>query len=537
MTHSQPQILIHQIHHSVTADKPLFKSLSLNLGSGKTGLVGRNGIGKSTLFRLITGESKPDAGSIQVRGSLAYSPQELLLSGFDTVAAVLGIRNKTDALSRIMRGSIAEEDFQIIGDDWTVTERIHHQLSAFGLGHIQLDRPASGLSGGELTRLLLARVFLSEADIILLDEPTNNLDVSARNMLYEAILSWNKGLLVISHDRNLLNLMNQIVELTALGANIYGGNYDDYLEQKKLLQDAAERELFDAKKALDNTRQSVQTTRERSEQKRSRGRKLFVSGKIDKMFANSQKGRSERTQNRLVKQNENMIDRAEKNLEEAKSKIEIIQDIHVSLPATHVPNGKMIIDIQHLTFAYPGQRPIIEGFDLILAGPERIALTGDNGSGKTTLVKLILGSLTPSSGMVSLGTTHVSYLDQRASTLKPDLSVLDNFLLLNPEVNINEAHAALAKFLFRNTAAHQIVKHLSGGEKLRAELACALMSKHPPLLLILDEPTNHLDLESIHSIETALNNYQGALLVISHDRFFLDKIKITRFIHAPYRTI
>lgn len=535
MTHSQPQILLHQIDYSITTDKPLFTALSLSLDAEKkVGLVGRNGMGKSTLFKLIMGELSPQAGSIQVNGTLAYCPQTGCAPASATVADMLGVREKLDALARILGGSISEKDFQIVGDDWMLTEHLHQQLNAFNLAFLSLDHPIQDLSGGEKTRLRLAKAFLANADWMLLDEPTNNLDASARKHLYELIAAWDKGLLIISHDRTLLNGMDQIIELTSLGVKSYGGNYDHYLEQKTLMQEAAQHDLLAAKISLDKSRQSIQLTRERSEQKRSQGRKLFTTGKIDKLFANSQKGRCERTQSRHVKQNENMLGNAEKKLDEAKANIEITPEIQVSLPKTYVPSGKMLVEMEELTFAHANTHPIIQQFNLLIAGPERIAFAGCNGSGKTTLVKLMLGKLMPLSGKLHVGTTRVSYLDQQAMTLHPDLSILDNFLLLNPDARLNDAYAALATFLFRNTATHQLVNQLSGGEKLRAELACALMSTNPPQLLILDEPTNHLDLDSITSIESALNQYQGAMIVISHDQSFLDRINITRFIHAPF---
>lgn len=211
--------------------------------------------------------------------------------------------------------------------------------------------------------------------------------------------------------------------------------------------------------------------------------------------------------------------------------MEVTDSIDVSLPATHVPNGKVILSIEAVTFSYPNSsRVIFDNFSLKLQGPERIALTGTNGSGKTTLIKLILGELPPGSGKIYVGTPYVSYLDQNISQLSLGLSVLENFQRFNPEASIQEAHQALALFLFKNVAALKLVKDLSGGERLRALLACVLMKKHPPQLLILDEPTNHLDLHSIENIESALKNYEGAMIVISHDEKFLENIQVTKIV-------
>lgn len=532
MQHSQPRILINQISYNY--DQALFQSLSLAFGNEKTGLTGRNGTGKSTLLKLIMGELAPHSGSIQIAGTVAYCPQITDMSAVSTVNDLLGLREKLDALDRIALGSIAEQDFQTIGDDWDLPDRIKLHLAEFGLQHIRLAQPLATLSGGELTRLLLARIFFTDADFIILDEPTNNLDMSARAFLYAAIAKWEKGLLVVSHDRTLLNYMDRIIELTSLGAVTYGGNYDHYHEQKTLQRDAAEREVSDAKKALNKTRVSTQTTRERHEQKSSQGRKLFLTGKIDKLFARAQQGRSEKTHGRTTRQADNQIDDAEQKVKTARAKIEVMEEIMVSLPDTSVPNGKIILDMEKISFSHDADRTLIKHFNLRITGPERVALTGGNGSGKSTLIKLILGELQPQDGLITLGTQRISYLDQHTRTLNPYLSIVDNFLQLNPEANSNDAHAALARFLFRNNAALKLVRHLSGGEKLRAELACAFMAKQPPQLLILDEPTNHLDLASIASIESALKNYQGAMIVISHDERFLEEIGIGKFVQAPF---
>lgn len=532
---SQSQIFINQMSFNLPTGIALFNELTLTFSKHKTGLVGRNGVGKSTLIKLILGELYSNSGSIQVGGKLAYVPQSLLVSPEISVAGLLGYEEKINALYRITQGSIDDGDFAILNEDWNVEERVKQQLIIFGLHAFSYRRQLHTLSGGEITRLLLAKAFLSDADFLLLDEPTNHLDGAARQQLYNAIQQWDGGLIVVSHDRALLNLMEEIVELTTLGASCYGGNYDAYAEQKAIEKSAKEQQLHDAKKLMQKTKNTVQSSREKHEQKQSYGRELRRSGSIDKMGANSKKGRSERTQSKLLIKEERLINQAETQLKSAKEKIEINEEIYVDLPETFVPNGKVILDIEHLNFSYSNTSDvIIQNFDLKMQGPDRIALVGNNGSGKTTLIKLILQELQPQDGKIYIGTSYVSYLDQNTSLLNSDFSILENFLLLNPDAKENDAYRCLAQFLFRNTSAHKLVKNLSGGEKLRALLACVLMSKQPPQLLILDEPTNHLDLHSISSIESALKNYQGAMIVISHDQRFLENIDVTRHINAPF---
>jgi ATPase subunit of ABC transporter with duplicated ATPase domains len=249
------------------------------------------------------------------------------------------------------------------------------------------------------------------------------------------------------------------------------------------------------------------------------------------MAAGSKKGRSERTQSTLLIKENRMMKDAENKLQSAKDNIEIKAVINVDLPKTHVPNGKMIIEINHLGFAYQGlNHKLIDNLSLKIIGPLRIAINGCNGSGKSTLMKLILGTLIPSNGQIHHGTPYIAYVDQHASLLNPHESILENFLRLNPDATCNHAYRCLAQFLFKNTAAEKLISELSGGQKIRALLACTLMAKHPPQLLMLDEPTNHLDIDSIKSIESALKAFQGAMLVISHDQAFLDSIGISKII-------
>jgi ATPase subunit of ABC transporter with duplicated ATPase domains len=475
---------------------------------------------------------------VHIEGRLAYVPQTTVCGAETTVAALLGCEERLAALERILQGSLQESDFHILNEDWQIKERLRKHLAVFGLEELPLERSLAQLSGGEVTRLLLSQVFASDADFLLLDEPSNHLDAEAREQLYEAIRAWRGGLIVASHDRRLLEHLEEIIELSSLGAAAYGGNYSFYAEQKQLEKAAREQEVQDAKKQLQRAHRTIQHSREKHEQKQAYGRALRDSGSIDKMAAGSAKGRSERTQSKMLIKEERLLNQAQTLLKTAKDKIEFNEELQFELPATRVPQGKRILDLEAVSFSYePESPPVLKDFHLIVQGPERLALAGKNGSGKTTLVKVILGELVPQRGRVHCGTCHLSYLDQNASLLQPELSILKNFQRINPEANENEAYRSLAAFAFRNAAALRLVKDLSGGEKLRALLACVLLAKQPPQLLILDEPTNHLDLHSLEVIEAALKKYQGALLVISHDQRFLTELGIERIIQAPFISI
>lgn len=530
---SQPQILIHEMSYHLTSGFPLFKLLTLTFSQRKIGLVGRNGVGKSTLLQLITGQLQPLSGSIHTDGKIAYIPQNPIIN-YDhnmTVAALFGLENKIHALERIEQGSIDLADYEILNEDWECKHRLNQQLQTFSLKNISYYKRLTACSGGELTRLLLTKAFNDDADFLLLDEPTNHLDTNARLALYAAIQQWQGGIIIASHDRALLNTMDEIIELTSLGATIYGGNYDAYMTQKNIENAALKQQLNDAKKLMADNKNSIQSSREKHEKKQSYGRQLRISGSIDKMAAGSKKGRSERTQSTLLIKEMRMMQEAQNKMQSAKEKIEIRELIDVELPKTYVPNGKIIMEIKHLSFTYQGiDHKLIDNFNLKIIGPEHIAISGPNGSGKSTLMKLILGILTPMHGQIVLGTPYLTYIDQHGSLLHQNESVIDNFLRLNPEATRNLAYCCLAKFLFKNTATEKRINELSGGQKMRALLVCTLMARHPPQLLMLDEPTNHLDIDSMRSIESALKAYQGAILVISHDQAFLNSIGITKTI-------
>lgn len=526
---SQPQILIHEMGYHLTSGLPLFKSLELSFSQRKIGLVGRNGVGKSTLLQLIAGYIQPLSGSIHSDGKIAYVPQNPIITHDLTVARLFGLENKIHALERVEQGSIDLLDYEIVNEDWECRQRLNQQLKSFDLKNIKHAQYLTACSGGEVTRLLLTKAFHSDADFLLLDEPTNHLDIHARQVLYAAIQQWNGGIIIASHDRALLNNMDEIIELTSLGATIYGGNYDAYVAQKNSDNAAHEQQLNDAKKFITKNKNSIQSSREKHEKKKSYGRQLRISGSIDKMAAGSKKGRSERTQSTLLIKEKRMIQNAENKLQSAKENIEITEVINVELPKTHVPNGKTIVEISHLSFTYQNMhQKLIDDFSLKIIGPEHIAIAGRNGSGKSTLMKLILGILTPTDGQIHIGTPYIAYVDQHASKLHPKESVIENFLILNPDATRNHAYRCLAQFLFRNTTAEKRVGELSGGQKIRALLACTLMANHPPQLLLLDEPTNHLDVDSMSGIESALKSYKGSIIVISHDRAFLNSVGITK---------
>jgi ATPase subunit of ABC transporter with duplicated ATPase domains len=511
--------------------RTLFTDLTLGFGRERTGLVGPNGVGKTTLVRILAGELAPVSGFVQRRGTVGYLPQDFQVRADRPLAEVLGIAERLAALDRVYAGDGSPADLDIVGDAWDLREQAEAALARFGLAHLQLDRPVGTVSGGEATRVALAGLTLARPDFLLLDEPTNNLDAAGREALYDFVRGWGGGLLAISHDRALLALMDRIVELGPGGARIYGGSFEAYRAQKAAEDAAAERELGSAAHALRQARREAQRMLERQERRASRGKKAALTANAPAIWLGMQKERSQNTGARVRDTGERIVASGRERVTEARARVDERARLAVDLPSVDLPAGKVVLEMERVSFRHSGaSKAAPADVSLRIVGPERVAITGANGSGKTTLLQLAIGALQPASGTVRVGIDRgdVAFFDQHARRLRPEASVLENYRAANPDFDETQARHALARFLFEGDAVHQPAGTLSGGQRLRAALACTLNGWRPPRLLLLDEPTNHLDLDSLAALEDVLTGYDGALLVVSHDRAFLDAIGIER---------
>lgn len=503
-----------------------FSDVNLAFDCGIYGIIGDNGSGKSTFLKLLAKQIILDSGNIVSKGSVAYMPQ--LLDDTMFISDVFEITKILVAIDRINQGSLSLDDFNLAENHWDLKENLLEKIALITNLTIDFNQKLSEFSGGEKTKILLAKIMLSNASILLLDEPTNYLDQRMRTKFIDWLSKTNQCILIATHDRALLNHVKGIVEISQSHFSYYGGNYQCYQRQKALDQKAIAHEVLVAKKVIQQVTSSIQKTKEIHQKKKSKGKKLRNTNSIDKLTANSMRGRSERTNKRNTTLALKMKTNAELQLLSAKEKMIIEDPISIDLPATSVPNGKMVLEIDNLFFKYHQKKSLFNAFNLKIKGAERISLIGDNGRGKTTLLKLINGDFLPDCGEVKLGINKIGYLDQSASRLDPNLSLLENMKAVNLKLTDQEAYAFLARYKFRGSLADKKVKDLSGGEKVRASLAIYFISSVKPQLLLLDEPTNHLDLKSIDLLEQALNCYQGAIIVVSHDKAFLDKIGITR---------
>jgi ATPase subunit of ABC transporter with duplicated ATPase domains len=579
-------VVLSDLSFSFPNGRVVLSKLSASFNPGRTGLIGANGSGKSTLLRLIAGCLRPTSGSVTVTGEVGYLPQNLTLDVGATVGSLLGIASVREAIRAIEAGSVDPAVFNAVGDDWDIEERAREWLARLGLAHVGLDDPVRRLSGGEAVLTALSAQFLRRPAVLLLDEPTNNLDLDARRRLQEAVEAWPGVLLVVSHDRALLSLVDQVADLSGGALRLYGGNLEAYESMLATEQAAALRAVNSAGADVRREKRDLVESQVKQARRDRMGRAVAASGSIPRIVAG---GRKRAAQVSAGKGREIALARiagAKERLAEAEEALRDASSIRISLPGTAVPAGRTVLTVHGLDAPWapwhgtgadgpdgarkaapadaerlPGTEPDGAGGDqddigrlaeLIVRGPERVALTGPNGAGKTTLLRALAGPAVAAGPIgteraeasagnnagntVSVGNTvtvrrnaALGYLPQRLD-IHDALTVVENVRAVAPRASVNEVRAGLARFLFRGAQADQVAGTLSGGERFRAVLAALLLADPPPQLLLLDEPTNNLDMASARQLSEALSCYQGALVVVSHDVPFLRSIGITRWL-------
>jgi ATPase subunit of ABC transporter with duplicated ATPase domains len=524
----EARIVAERLTYATADGRELLHDITLGFGRERTGLVGANGSGKTTLVRLLAGEIAPTGGSVHTSGIIAVLPQEFQPPPDATLAVLLGIEERLAALRRMEAGEADVADLERIGDEWDVQDRATATLAHFGLSHLPIDRPVGAVSGGEATRVALAGLALSRADFLLLDEPTNHLDAESRAALYDFVEQWTGGLACVSHDRALLRRMDRIVELSTLGVRVYGGNFDAYHARRAADDAAAARELDSARAELRRVRRAAQEVRERQARREAKGRRDRATANMPKILLNGRRAQAEATGAHVRAITEREVEERRRRTEDARRHVEERESPRFSLPPAILAAGRTVLVLDDVCVRFDDDvAPILNGVSLRIIGPERVAVTGPNGSGKSTLLRVAAGRITTSGGSVRrIPDAKIACLGQDADGLSG--TVLDSFRSVHPDMEPSAARHALARFLFAGEAALQPVNTLSGGERLRAALACAMGGDRTTSLLILDEPTNHLDLAAMQALEAALRTWDGALLVASHDADFLAAVGVGR---------
>ncbi|MCX5508177.1 MULTISPECIES: ATP-binding cassette domain-containing protein [Pseudomonas] len=485
---------------------PLLDKVSWQIARGeRVCIIGRNGTGKSSMLRLVKGEQKGDDGDIWRAPGLKIGelPQELPVaderSVFDVVAAGLdGVGELLAQFHHLSQNIHGDEDLEKLmhvqheleaRDGWRLQQVVESTLSRLQL---PADKTLAELSGGWRRRVLLAQALVSEPDLLLLDEPTNHLDIGAIAWLEEALKGFGGAVLFITHDRSFLqNLATRILELDRGGLIDWNGDYASFLVHKEaeLAAEATANALFDKRLAQEEVwiRQGIKARRTRNE------------GRVRALKALR-------------------VERGERRERQGKANIQIeVAD----------KSGKQVMVLEDVSFAHQNGPKLVKDFSMVLQRQDRIGLLGANGTGKTTLLKLMLGDLEPTSGKVERGTKlEVAYFDQMRHQLDLEKTVIDNLAEGRDFIEIDGQNrhvlSYLGDFLFSPQRARTPVKALSGGE--RARLLLAKLFSKPANLLVLDEPTNDLDVETLELLEEVLSNYKGTVLMVSHDRAFLDNV-------------
>lgn len=525
---TNPTLALQGVSFVLPDGRTLFSELNEHFDHTPTALVGRNGVGKTVLARLLAGQLQPTTGRCVASGRVHYLAQQTAQPHANSVAELAGVQPILTALARIEAGSTAQEDFDAVADRWDIHARLQQELERSGLSYLDAATPAHTLSGGEAMRVALLGAMLSDADFLILDEPSNHLDRPNRHALYAQLQRWPRGLLVVSHDRPLLEQMQRTVELSSLGLRSYGGNYGFYAQAKANERQKAAQDLEQAKLERQREERAMQQQRERQERRQSRGDQHGKQGNQAKIILDRQKEWSEAYSGKLRRQHNAARDELSSAVRDAARLLEEQTPISLLSLAVTTAAQKRVADID---IELPYVTGATQRIALSLSGQQRVGVIGPNGCGKSTLLKVLAGQLRSVSGECRVMVEGV-YLDQQLANLDPRRNVLEQLLDAHPGGNEAELRMRLAQLGLDAQRIAVPSAALSGGERLKAALACVLYTEPPPALLLLDEPSNHLDLDSTQALETMLASYRGALVVVSHDDAFLAALGLSHHLLA-----
>lgn len=510
----------------------LFENINLHLNrQHKIALIGNNGAGKSTLLKIIAGDLQPSAGQVKTDANPYYIPQIFGQYNDHTVAQALRIADKLKSLHEILGGKVTEENLALLNDDWTIEERCHEALTYWKLEGIDLTQQMKTLSGGQKTKVFLAGISIHQPKITLLDEPSNHLDALGRHLLYDMIKAGTSTMVVVSHDRKLLNLLDMVYELSRRGITVYGGNYDFYAAQKLVESNALDQDLRSKEKALRKAKEVERETAERQQKLDARGKKKQEKAGVPTIMLNTLRNNAEKSTSRIKDVHAEKVGAISQELRALRKELPDTDKMKFNFDDSALHKGKILFGAKDINHGYGHHLLWSQALNFSITSGERIALKGLNGSGKTTLINIVLGKIVPETGMIHRAEHQAVYIDQEYSLINPQLEVYGQAQQFNHSgLQEHEIKIRLNRFLFTKEYWDKPCSALSGGEKMRLMLCCLTISNRAPDMIILDEPTNNLDIQNMEILTAAINEYSGTLLVVSHDEYFLEQANIVRII-------
>lgn len=510
----------------------LFHNISFTVNAHeKVALVGNNGTGKSTLLKMMAGILQPSGGVVQTAAKPYYVTQLTDQFNHLTVAQALQAADKLKALHEIVEGNVTETNLSVLNDDWTIEERIKEALLYWGLEDIPADRKMGTLSGGQKTKVFLAGILIHQPEIVLLDEPSNHLDTASRIKLYDFVSSASCTMVIVSHDRTLLNLPGKVYELSKHGIAMYGGNYDFYATQKQVENNALNQDLKSKEKALRKAKETERETAERQQKLDARGRKKQEKAGLPTISMNTFRNNAEKSTARTKNVHAEKVGGIAQELNELRKELPFPDKMKLGFDNSVLHRGKVLFEAKGVNVSYGNKILWQQALNIRINSGERIALKGGNGTGKTTLIKMILGTMEPVTGTVHRAIQKPVYIDQDYSLINPMCTVFEqasafNFLALQE----HEIKIRLTHFLFTKDYWNKKCDTLSGGERMRLVLCCLTIGNVEPDMIVLDEPTNNLDILNTEILTAAINDYKGTLVVVSHDGYFLQQVNTVRVI-------
>jgi ATPase subunit of ABC transporter with duplicated ATPase domains len=510
----------------------LFADLNFSVNKhDKIALIGNNGAGKSTLLQISAGNLLPASGHVKATSKPYYVPQHFGQYNNYTVAQALQVNDKLQALTEILDGHVTDQNMTLLNDDWTIEERCAEALAHWALADISLDQQMNALSGGQKTKVFLAGISIHRPEIILLDEPSNHLDTVSREILYQYIQTTTGTLVVVSHDRALLNLLDPVCELGKRGITTYGGNYDFYAGQKLIESEALNQDVRGKEKALRKARDTERETVERQQKLDARGKKKQEKAGVPTIMMKTLKNNAEKSTSRIQGVHTEKIGAIAGELSALRRDLPDVDKMKMDFDNSALHKGKLLITAKNINFGYSDKPLWKQPLNFQITSGERLVIKGPNGGGKTTLIKMILGTLHPNVGSIEKAAIKTIYIDQDYSLIDSSLTVYEQAQHFNSgALQEHDIKIRLNRFLFGKAYWDKPCAALSGGEKMRLSLCSLNISNQAPDIIVLDEPTNNLDLQNIQILTSAINQYQGTLIVVSHDAHFLQEVNVGRVI-------